>query len=110
MRSTFSLLLYINRNKVRADGTTSILCRISIDGKNTVITTGISCKPQQWNAKNAETSDARTNNRLKKFRSNAERLYENLLGSISAIIDTEPDCTLSPIRLQQSGCTTQFRN
>lgn len=51
MRSTFSLLLYINRNKVRVDGTTSVLCRISIDGKNTVITTGISCKPQQWNAK-----------------------------------------------------------
>ena len=87
MRSTFSLLLYINRNKVRAYGTTSILCRISIDGKNTVITTGISCKRQKWNAKNAETSDARTNNRLKKFRSNAERLYENLLkryGVVSA--------------------------
>ena len=33
MRSTFSLLLYINRNKVRADGTTAVLCRISIDGK-----------------------------------------------------------------------------
>ena len=45
MRSTFSLLLYINRNKVRVDGTTSVLCRISIDGKNTVITTGISCPP-----------------------------------------------------------------
>ena len=29
MRSTFSLLLYINRNKVRVDGTTSVLCRIS---------------------------------------------------------------------------------
>ena len=42
MRSTFSLLLYINRNKVRVDGTTSVLCRISIDGKNTVITTGTS--------------------------------------------------------------------
>ena len=87
MRSTFSLLLYINRNKVCADCTTSILCRISIDGKNTVITTGISCKTQQWNAKNAETSDARTNNRLKKIRSNAERLYENLLkryGVVSA--------------------------
>lgn len=36
MRSTFSLLFYINRNKVRSDGTTSVLCRISIDGKNTV--------------------------------------------------------------------------
>lgn len=87
MRSTFSLLLYINRNKVRSDGTTSVLCRISIDGKNTVITTGISCNPQQWNAKNAEASDARTNNRLKKFRSNAEQLYEDLLkkyGVVSA--------------------------
>ncbi len=51
MRSTFSLLLYINRNKVRVDGTTSVLCRISIDGKSTTITTGISCNPKQWNAK-----------------------------------------------------------
>ena len=55
MRSTFSLLLYINRNKVRMDGTTSILCRISIDGKSTTITTGISCNSKQWNAKKAET-------------------------------------------------------
>ena len=47
MRSTFSLLLYINRNKVRADGTTAILCRISIDGKSTTITTGITCNPKQ---------------------------------------------------------------
>lgn len=51
MRSTFSLLLYINRNKVRVDGTTSVLCRISIDGKSTTITTGITCNPKQWNAK-----------------------------------------------------------
>lgn len=49
MRSTFSLLLYINRNKVRVDGTTSVLCQISIDGKSTTITTGISCNPKQWN-------------------------------------------------------------
>lgn len=41
MRSTFSLLPYINRNKVKADGTTAILCRITIDGKQTVISTGI---------------------------------------------------------------------
>jgi len=33
MRSTFSLLPYINRSKVRADGTTAVLCRITIDGK-----------------------------------------------------------------------------
>ena len=32
MRSTFSLLPYINRSRVKADGTTGILCRITIDG------------------------------------------------------------------------------
>ena len=87
MRSTFSLLLYINRRKVRADGTTAVLCRISSDGKSTTIPTGISCNPPQWNANKAETADARTNNRLKKFRSGAERLYEDLLkryGVVSA--------------------------
>ena len=33
MRSTFRLMFYINRNKVKSDGTTAILCRISIDGR-----------------------------------------------------------------------------
>ena len=87
MRSTFSLLLYINRSKVRADGTTAVLCRISIDGKSTTITTGISCNPKQWNAKKAETADVRTNNRLKEFRKHAERLYDEMLkeqGVVSA--------------------------
>lgn len=79
MRSTFSLLLYINRNKVRVDGTTSVLCRISIDGNSTTITTGISCNPKQWNAKTAETAEVRTNNRLKEFRKHAEQLYAELL-------------------------------
>ena len=39
MRSTFKLLFYINRNKVRSDGTTAVLCRISIDGKKSAVTT-----------------------------------------------------------------------
>ena len=40
MRSTFKLLFYINRNKVKSDGTTAVLCRISIDGKKSAVTTG----------------------------------------------------------------------
>lgn len=34
MRSTFSILYYINRSKVKGDGTTAIMCRITIDGKS----------------------------------------------------------------------------
>ena len=54
MRSTFSLLPYINRSKVKADGTTAVLCRITIDGKQTVISTGIYCRPEDWNGKKNE--------------------------------------------------------
>ena len=30
MRSTYKQLYYINRSKVKSDGTTSIMCRITI--------------------------------------------------------------------------------
>ena len=39
-RSTFSILPYINRQKVKADGTANILCRITVDGKSAAISTG----------------------------------------------------------------------
>ena len=58
MRSTFSLLPYINRGKARADGTTAVLCRITIDGKQTVISTGIYCRPEDWNGRNAVQAPA----------------------------------------------------
>ena len=45
MRSTFKILFYINKNKTKADGTTAILCRITIDGANVVITTGENVAP-----------------------------------------------------------------
>ena len=51
MRSTFKLLFYINRNKVKSDGTTAVLCRISIDGKKSAVTTGVYCKPGDWDSK-----------------------------------------------------------
>ena len=63
MRSTFSLLPYINCNRVKADGTTAILCRITIDGKQTVISTGIHCCPEDWNGRKNEIKPARENNR-----------------------------------------------
>lgn len=52
MRSTFSILYYINRGKVKTDGTTAIMCRITIDGKSSVFTTGYYCNPECWNTKN----------------------------------------------------------
>ena len=87
MRSTFSILYYINRNKVKADGTTAILCRISIDGKQNAFSTGIYCKAADWNAKTGETKEQRTNNRLDELRKRIGQAYDDLLkrdGVVSA--------------------------
>ncbi len=79
MRSTFSILYYINRGKVKTDGTTSILCRITVDGKSSVFATGYYCNPKDWNAKTGEVKDARANNLLVGLRSKIEASYDNLL-------------------------------
>ena len=79
MRSTFRILFYINKNKVKADGTTAVLCRISIDGKQNVITTGIYCSPEDWNAKKGIIKTERENNKLIAFRERLEKTYEHIL-------------------------------
>ena len=87
MRSTFKQLYYINRSKVKADGTTAIWCRISIDGKQTVLSTGIYCNPGDWNSKNGEVKDIRTNGRLSQYRQHIENTYNTILkeqGVVSA--------------------------
>lgn len=87
MRSTFKQLYYINRAKVKADGTTAVLCRITIDGKNSVITTGIYCKPEDFNSKKGEVKGNKVNGMLLKFRQKIEQSYHQILkeqGVVSA--------------------------
>ena len=66
-RSTFSILPYSHKQKVKADGPANILCRITVDGKSAAISTGISCTPQECNAKKGEIRNARDNGRLASF-------------------------------------------
>ena len=73
MRSTFSILFYINRGKIKADGTTAVMCRITIDGRNTAITTGICCKPEDWNARTGTIRTVRENARLQEYRKYIEK-------------------------------------
>lgn len=85
MRSTFSILYYINRSKIKADGTTAIMCRITIDGKNSVFATSYYCNPNAWNAKTGEVKDIRTNNMLNDLRTKIETSYESLLKDVGMV-------------------------
>ena len=87
MRSTFKILFYINRQKTKADGNTAILCRITIDGKNTAITTDEECQPSEWNTKQGLTTNRKTNQRINEFREFVEKTYRDILtrdGVVSA--------------------------
>ena len=79
MRSTFKTLFYINRQKTKADGNTAILCRITIDGKSTAITTGEECKVSEWNSKQGLTTNRKTNQRINEFRELIEKTYRDIL-------------------------------
>lgn len=108
MRSTFKQLYYINRAKVKADGTTAVLCRITIDGKNSVITTGVYCKPEDFNAKKGKVKDGKANGTLLKFRERIEQTYGQILkkqGVISAELlkNTVTGVNVVPVTLLRTG-------
>lgn len=48
-RSTFAVLFYINRTKVRKDGMCQLLCKVSIDAEWEQIGTKVSVNPAIWN-------------------------------------------------------------
>ena len=88
MRSTFKLMPYINRAKTRADGTTAVMLRITVDGKKTVMATGIYCQPDKWDAKNGViTSPAKEAYTLRNLIRQAETNYQTFVneqGVVSA--------------------------
>ncbi len=88
MRSTYKQLYYINRSKIKADGTTAIMCRITIDGKAIVMATGLYCQPEEWNAKKGESRNIRANTMLGEFKNRLNDTYDSLL-KVNGIITAE---------------------
>ena len=87
MRSTFKILFYINRQKTKTDGKTAIFCRVTIDGRSAVMTTGEECLPLEWNSGQGTTGEKKINQRLAAFRGSVEKTYAEMLtkdGVISA--------------------------
>ncbi len=79
-RSTFKILFFVNRSKVKADGTIAIMCRLSIDGSNTSFSTGFQTPLSEWDP-NKESME------LQHLRKEIEQRYNLLLtrhGVVSA--------------------------
>lgn len=60
-RSTFAILFYINRTKIRKDGSCQLLCKVSIDAEWEQIGTKVSVNPDIWNPEKGR-ADGRSSN------------------------------------------------
>ena len=85
----FKVLLYLKKSGLDKSGKAPIMGHITIDGRNTAVTTGIYCKPEDWNAKTGTIRTVRESTRLQEYRKYIEQTYEDILrtqGVVSAEI------------------------
>ncbi|KAA6323737.1 Tyrosine recombinase XerC, partial [termite gut metagenome] len=80
MRSTFTVLFYINRNKIKKNGKCPVLGRITVDGKVAQFSTGEEIEPGLWsagegcsNGKNKACKEI--NRRLEQYRADIDLHY-----------------------------------
>ena len=106
MRSTFKLLFYLNRGKVKKNGCSPIMGRITIDGKQTQFSTGLEVTSKKWDVKKSvitgRDDDAKVGNeKIKQLRKEAERHYAKLL-------DRDGYVTAERIKNELLGVTGQI--
>lgn len=86
-RSTFAILFYINRTKIRKNGTCQLLCKVSIDAEAEQIGTKVSVNPTFWNpdtgradgsSRNAMVVNQAIDTLTKKIEAEYERIKKNL--------------------------------
>ena len=90
MRSTFKLLFYINKQKIKTNGCTPIMGRITIDGKVCQYSTKMEIVPNLWNAEKGRTkNDKEINRKLDNLETKAKIAYKknvDAIGFVSAEI------------------------
>ena len=82
MRSTFKLLFYINRQKLKKNGKCPIMGRITLDGKVSQYSTGLEIEPEFWDA---EMGRASTDGRKESFDSEKKKELVRLNKVLSAL-------------------------
>ena len=83
MRSTFSVIFYLKKEKLKKDGTNPIMGRITVDGTMSQFSCKVSCDPNIWESKGGhakgKTIAARDVNReLEKIRASVVKNYQEI--------------------------------
>ena len=84
MRSTFSVIFYLKKDKVRKDGTSPIMGRITVDGTQAQFSCKLSIEPNLWGVKGGRAvgksvTARETNRTLDKLRAAITRHYQEIM-------------------------------
>ena len=84
MRSTFSVIFYLKKDKVKKDGTSPIMGRITVDGTQAQFSCKLSIEPNLWGVKGGRAigksvTARETNRMLDKFRAAITRHYQEIM-------------------------------
>ena len=60
MKSTFRVLFFLKRDKVKKNGNMPIMARITIDGKLAQFNTKLEVNPKNWQAKTGKVSGSQS--------------------------------------------------
>lgn len=92
MRSTFKLLFYINRRKIKKNGRCPVMGRITLDGKVSQYSTGEEVAPECWDAEKGRAvipgQDAETSAELRGLNRKLEELEEKARTAYKKNVDS----------------------
>lgn len=104
-RSTFSILFYVNRSKMKKNGCCPIMGRISVDGKASVFSTGHETEPSLWDVKKGEVSSKATG--AKETNRALAGTREKLQSYYNIILERDGFITAERLKNELSGVTAK---
>jgi len=96
MKTNFSLLFYMKKQKNYQNGDAPIYLRITVAGKRAEITTGRECEPERWNAKTGRMTG--TKDEVKSFNSYLDNLQAMIYQAHQTLTEAKNVITAESIK------------
>ncbi|MBP3850177.1 MAG: phage integrase SAM-like domain-containing protein, partial [Prevotella sp.] len=84
MKSTYSVIFYLKREKLKKDGTYPVMGRITVDGTQCQFSCKVDCKPELWEAKGGRATGKsvmarNVNMELDKIKARIDKYYKEIV-------------------------------
>lgn len=98
MRNTFKILFYIKRSALLRNGTAPIMCRVTINGLRTQLSTQLSVAPTAWDV--AQSRAIGRSAEMIRINRELDALYERLECCYNELLRTSPVITPEMVRMR----------